>query len=419
MSTALVTLRRTRTVAPDWYDTGKQRRGKFTMPRAMKPDEALAVRYPTVAATWHADRNGDRTPDNTSAKNSFRAWWRCPAGHEWPEIVATRTSLPAWKGGDVAACRLCTGHHVVVSFDCGHTAEAPAQYAEPSRGCTSCRAARAAERRQQGQVQYAENSAKSRQGYVDALEEATALVDQLPLPAVPAPLIFEWRNATLHAVRAAIVSERSFRKSGAIGTALAHAQDIAATLLPGLNDVRTAAAQRGPISIANRAHWPAGWAAYLGAPLWPRLDDGPVVDGVTEALTASVEQALAQFGRERQLTARSVTRWLTETVASWAYAQETKWRDRRWNVYRELSLPVTPGGSERFGRLDLTLMRPDAPDVVIEIDSAHKPESLHKLLFARDAGAVAIWVRWRGGRVETADGVAVIDLVERTRGLAA
>lgn len=116
------------------------------MSREVKPENSLAAVHPSVAATWHPERNGERTPRNTSSGISYRAWWRCPAGHEWDEIVATRTSMPGWKKGDVAACRVCTGHHIIVAFDCGHTAEAAWQYAEPERGCPPCRKARRAAR---------------------------------------------------------------------------------------------------------------------------------------------------------------------------------------------------------------------------------------------------------------------------------
>jgi hypothetical protein len=85
------------------------------MPRTMKAEDSLAARYPGVAATWHPDRNGPQTPENTTAKNGFQAWWRCAAGHEWKEGVSTRTALPRWKRGDRAACRLCVGFHVVVN----------------------------------------------------------------------------------------------------------------------------------------------------------------------------------------------------------------------------------------------------------------------------------------------------------------
>jgi hypothetical protein len=62
-------------------------------------------------------------------------------------------------------------------------------------------------------------------------------------------------------------------------------------------------------------------------------------------------------------------------------------------------------------------MRPDGPDLVVEIDSAHSEGNLGKLVFARDAGAIAVWVRWHGGRIEQPAGVSVIDLIGATRGL--
>jgi hypothetical protein len=53
------------------------------VPRRMKPGEALAAYYPAVAATWHPDRNGTWTPENTSAKNSYPAMV-APRGFEPP-----------------------------------------------------------------------------------------------------------------------------------------------------------------------------------------------------------------------------------------------------------------------------------------------------------------------------------------------
>ena len=88
-------------------------------------------------------------------------------------------------------------------------------------------------------------------------------------------------------------------------------------------------------------------------------------------------------------------------------------------MFRELSVPVTtPGKSSRFGRLDVTVLRPHGPDLVVEIDSSHNDGSVTKLEFARDAGAVPIWVRWHSGRVQAPPGVAVIDLLAATRKLA-
>ncbi|MFC7614275.1 hypothetical protein ACFQV2_12805 [Actinokineospora soli] len=67
------------------------------------------------------------------------------------------------------------------------------------------------------------------------------------------------------------------------------------------------------------------------------------------------------------------------------------------------------------GRVDVVLTRLGSPDLVVEIDSAHKPRSMEKLQFAYAAGATAVWVRWREGTVRKIPGVHVIDLVNQTR----
>ena len=87
-----------------------------------------------------------------------------------------------------------------------------------------------------------------------------------------------------------------------------------------------------------------------------------------------------------------------------------------WNAYRELSLPVAPAGSARFGRVDVTATPPSGPDMVVEIDSTNAEQNLGKLTFARDAGMIVVSVRWHGGRVQPPPGIAVIDLVSATRG---
>lgn len=396
------------------------------MPRELKPENSLAALLPTVAATWHPDRNGERTPENTSTGMSYRAWWRCPAGHEWDEIVATRNAMPGWKNGDVAACRVCTGHHVIATFDCGHTAEAPWQYAEPERGCPPCRKARSAARQAEYQQRRAENSAKGAQAYAEAKDEAAERVAALGVPHVPAPLVFEWRNAALHALRAAIVDERTFGRAGRISHEEGLQRQAAAHLLPTEASVADAVATRKPVLVAGKAHWATGWQYWLalrhgsGQPASRQgVARGEELAPLTEleaVLLVEVARAQKEFGGQARVA--SVTRWLTETIAGWAYEQE-KAKERRWNVFRELSVPLAPTGSERFGRLDLTVIRPDRRDFVIEIDSVHKASSVEKLAFARDAGSLAVWVRWKGGRVERPEGVLVIDLVAATKGLTA
>ncbi|MGW5680053.1 zinc-ribbon domain-containing protein, partial [Streptomyces sp. NPDC003860] len=83
---------------------------------------SLAEAYPQVAAMWLQERNGGLTPANASPKMQVAMWWRCTAGHECGESISTRTTLPKWKDGDVAACRECVGYKVSYTHpDCGHT----------------------------------------------------------------------------------------------------------------------------------------------------------------------------------------------------------------------------------------------------------------------------------------------------------
>ena len=103
----------------------------------------LAEAFPEVAATWHPTRNGTLTPDQVPPKVAREAWWRCPAGHEWQERIATRTTLPKWKAGNVAACRHCSGFKVPYTHPCGHTVQLTAEKAKrlaehPYPRCWDC-----------------------------------------------------------------------------------------------------------------------------------------------------------------------------------------------------------------------------------------------------------------------------------------
>lgn len=77
------------------------------MPRKFDPTRTLASRFPTLAAQWHRARNGPVTPDSVMASSPMTAWWQCSEGHEWTDRVGTRTAMPKWKKGDVAACPDC------------------------------------------------------------------------------------------------------------------------------------------------------------------------------------------------------------------------------------------------------------------------------------------------------------------------
>ena len=70
--------------------------------------------------------------------------------------------------------------------------------------------------------------------------------------------------------------------------------------------------------------------------------------------------------------------------------------------------PLGSGAQQRGWCCDASC--DDLPDVVVEIDSAPNAESMRKLEFARDAGALPIWVRHGSGRITEPEGIGVIDV---------
>ncbi len=63
---------------------------------------SLAATNPTVAAEWHAKRNGEITPAQVDADHIMNAWWLCPKGHEYQATVRSRA-----RGG--RQCPTCYG----------------------------------------------------------------------------------------------------------------------------------------------------------------------------------------------------------------------------------------------------------------------------------------------------------------------
>ena len=65
---------------------------------------ALITVAPEVAAQWHPTKNGELTPETTTAKSAKKVWWVCEKGHEWQAKVYNRTSgtgCPYCKGKPV------------------------------------------------------------------------------------------------------------------------------------------------------------------------------------------------------------------------------------------------------------------------------------------------------------------------------
>ncbi|WP_158973361.1 hypothetical protein [Streptomyces griseus] len=89
---------------------------------------------------------------------------------------------------------------------------------------------------------------------------------------------------------------------------------------------------------------------------------------------------------------------------------------RYLRTFRELRVLVVPDGRGRYGRLDVVIWMPGTiPDILVEIDFAPNLASAQKLAFARDAGALPLWVRFGCGSIEKIGGVCVLDLCEAVR----
>lgn len=380
--------------------------------RKLNPDVALAVVCPSVAAMWHPTLNENLTPTDLAATSGQRAFFICPAGHVSHDIVATRTSIKAaWKGGDPAACKRCLGFELEHVFDCGHRVVVQPQQSE-NDDCPGCRRAAWEEReriwqdrRRAGQIAFRAARARAEELLAEVIE-----------PNEPRPLIVAWRTESLKALQAAIANEEVHGKADALQHAVDVLKSRRGLLQPDEKKLARAVELREPVSLFNTGHWARGWQHHLCLvecePVAP--DDADAlrcVDQIGVTLRSEFD-ALARGAQcdDWRPSVAQATRALTEALASWAY-------DHNWRPYRELKLPIAPEAAARFGRCDLIVLRGASPDVVIELDSAPNAASEVKLRFVAEAGAIAVWVRWRAGAVATPEGVHVVDLVELSRHL--
>jgi Probable Zinc-ribbon domain len=401
----------------------------------LRPDRTLAARFPDIAAQWHPSANDPLgiDPTSVSAHSPVKVTWRCPAGHEWVESPHVRTLLPAWKRGERAACRVCVGYHSVITFECGHTAAVQTEHARQVGACPACR--RTAWEQREEAIQRQRLAVKA--VYDGAKDEAEELVASIPLPAeLPGGLVHEWRIEAVTQVRKAIAAERELGKEQEVEATVRRLARRLGKLVPSQGALKLAIARNEPVVLGKKAHWPAGWLyhSHGARPALAHHGDGyeRMVTSLEQALRrglveqrvelVQLRQKLAASGHQppeldqhTSLSTAQLTRLLTELVARWAGGGRHSRTLPR--PYRELSVPVTPAGSARFGRLDVTVLRRDAPDVVVEIDSAANAGTEDKLAFARDAGAVTVWVRWKAGTLTALDGVHLIDLREATREL--
>jgi hypothetical protein len=131
------------------------------------------------------------------------------------------------------------------------------------------------------------------------------------------------------------------------------------------------------------------------------------MDGLSE--TAALGRSLRTWLQATErggLTAAETTDLLTRKTSQWAKMQG--WTPA-FEVPARISRPTRSG--PRRGRLDIVVTRPNglAP-IAIEIDRQGKVWSLRKLVAESDAGAVALWVRWKGRTLASIP--ATVGLVE-------
>jgi hypothetical protein len=375
----------------------------------VKP-KSLAEVYPEVAATWHPERNGTLTPDQVSSGNSRRVWWQCPAGHEWEEVVSGRRStIPQWKKGDPAACRQCAGFRVEYTYPCGHTVritpeKAAGLAAKPYPRCYSCH------------IEWWETTGKAElsKAAKESAPKAAELISAIPVQeGAPEPLVREWRWWAAKYLQGALGKEAVGQDDAAAAEVLAAVTDQAAHLLPTKADAGRAAADTGVLRILDHAHWANGWLHHLTGRS-PRPVSGDELAAVARWFSGWFgEWADDMAARETtsRLGTAQMTKLITREVGDLARAIPCP-APLRVRAYREVRLPVVPPGAVRYGRLDTLICHP-AGEVAVEIDSGF-PDSLRsssaKLAFARDAGAVPVWIRLDQRDVMVPDGVVVIDL---------
>lgn len=58
--------------------------------RSAAKTDSLAARRPELLGEWHTRRNPELDPWALGPGSNKKAWWRCPAGHEWETTVGAR-----------------------------------------------------------------------------------------------------------------------------------------------------------------------------------------------------------------------------------------------------------------------------------------------------------------------------------------
>ena len=68
-------------------------------------ESSLLVINPILSKEWNYEKNGKLKPENFTANNTKKVWWKCSEGHEWQATIANRN-----KG---IGCPYCSGRYVI------------------------------------------------------------------------------------------------------------------------------------------------------------------------------------------------------------------------------------------------------------------------------------------------------------------
>ena len=53
--------------------------------------DSLQSENPELASQWHSAKNAPLTAADVTPRSGRRVWWRCPRGHEWAAVIASRS----------------------------------------------------------------------------------------------------------------------------------------------------------------------------------------------------------------------------------------------------------------------------------------------------------------------------------------
>jgi hypothetical protein len=365
----------------------------------------FADRQPEVAATWNEVKNGVTTAQILA---SDEGWWRCREGHEWFQTVRSRIAMPKWKAGDKAACRECLGHGFWGQYACECDQWFATSHARDNAIATRCPGCTTLTKgRTHAEKVLTTTGADALLSTIKNRPRPTTTIPGIDFdPHATPPLIGNWcRIATnriqdLRGLGYALTDDRA-------RATVEEVHHLAHHITPEPDDVHRAIEDNDLVSIplTSERMWPAGWQWHRHAITQPTPRPGEEHQ-VAATIVAHITAGAVETSAHRH-------HWKVRDLTSLLTAQTTQAlteHDPTGRVHNEALIPLVAKGGSQSGALDLVLCRGNGPDIVVEIDSKHKRWSTLKLTYARQAGALTIWIRFGEGRVAPlTDGTLVVD----------